>query len=66
MTTPDERTRAILLARDFLRSLAYHRCSSVPERIRLRAKTLLRHYPDSDDMQLAYMVCPYWFGDPEG
>ena len=64
MTTPNERTRAVLLTREFLRSLAYYRRQSVPESIRLRAEALLKHYPDSEDMKLAHIICPCLFGDP--
>lgn len=64
MTTPEERTRAILLAHDFLRGLAYHR-AGVPEHVRHKAKALLRHYPDAEDMRVAHGACPCWFGNPE-
>ena len=64
MTTPEERTRAILLAHDFLRGLAYHR-PGVPEHVRHQAKALLRHYPDAEDMRVAHGACPCWFGNPE-
>ena len=64
MTTPEERTHAILLAHDFLRGLAYHR-AGVPEHVQHQAKALLRHYPDAENMRVAHGACPCWFGNPE-
>lgn len=64
MTTPEERTRSILLTQDFLRGLAYHR-TGVPAHVRRQAEALLRHYPDAEDMRIAHSACPFWFGSPE-
>jgi len=65
MTTPEERTRAVLKAREFLTALANSpRTSDVPDAVRQRAETLLRHYPGAGDMSLAHGACPNWFGPP--
>ncbi|WP_317622771.1 BPSL0761 family protein [Pseudomonas amygdali] len=51
MTTPNERTRAVIQTGMFL--LELYRDSSLPERIRRDAKFLLRHYPDQFQVLLA-------------
>ncbi|WP_289537891.1 BPSL0761 family protein [Pseudomonas sp. SO81] len=51
MTMPNERSRAVVMTRDFL--VALSRDSSLPEKIRHDAKFLLRHYPTLDDVILA-------------
>lgn len=51
MTTPNERTRAVIQTGGFLLELSQD--SSLPERIRRDAKFLLRHYPDQFQMLLA-------------
>lgn len=51
MTTVDERTRSIVQTEVFLRDVA--RDATLPETMRLRAKSLLRHYPTADDIKLA-------------
>jgi hypothetical protein len=66
MTTPDERTRAVLKTREFLIALANSsRTSDVPETVRRRAETLLRYYPEVADMEIAHNTCPQWFGATE-
>lgn len=67
MTTPDERTRAVLKTREFLIALANSvPTSDVSEAVRQRAETLLRHYPGTGDMSLAHGAIPNWFGPPSG
>ncbi|WP_435609733.1 BPSL0761 family protein [Pseudomonas knackmussii] len=51
MTTPYERTRAVVQAYDFLVELS--RDSSMPEKVRSDARFLLRHYPTKRDVLLA-------------
>ncbi|NVL39893.1 BPSL0761 family protein [Pseudomonas syringae] len=51
MTTPNERTRAVIQTGEFLLELSQD--SSLPERIRRDAKFLLRHYPEQFQMLLA-------------
>lgn len=66
MTTPDERTRAVLKTREFLSDLTSHtRTPDVPEEIREHAIALLRHYPYASDMYFAGHACPQWFGIPD-
>lgn len=46
MTMPDERTRAIRYAHNFLRDLLYKDVTPrVPKEIRERARSILKHYP---------------------
>ena len=54
MTTPYERTRSVIQARDFLVELS--RDTSLPERVRRDAKFLLRHYPSQEDMLTASRI----------
>ncbi|MBK4734692.1 BPSL0761 family protein [Noviherbaspirillum pedocola] len=62
MTTPEERTRAVLDARQLLVFLAYPaREEEVPESIRYQAETILRHYPEASDMDIAGLACPNLF-----
>jgi hypothetical protein len=66
MTTPDERTRAVLKTREFLTALASPaRTPGVPDAVRQRAETLLRYYPEAADMAIAHNNCPHWFGGPD-
>lgn len=51
MTMPNERTRSIIQARDFLVGLS--RDQTLPESVRDQARHLLRHYPTSKEILLA-------------
>lgn len=65
MTMPDERTRAVMQTRDFLRSLLdSEQCPGIPSDIRDLARQLLRHFPSSMEMRVAHRHCPDWFGEP--
>lgn len=65
MTMPDERTRAVIWTRGFLRELTDPTVTpGVPAAVRCRAETLLRHYPAPMDMRLVHLACPQWFGPP--
>jgi hypothetical protein len=65
MTTPEERTYAVLQTREFLVALANtRRIPGISEDIREYAITLLRHYPDAGDMSIAGRACPNWFSAP--
>lgn len=65
MTTPEERTRTIIKARQLLTDLANPaRMPDVPEIVRQRAETSLRYYPKVADMAIAHTACPHWFGAP--
>lgn len=47
MTTPDERTRALLFAGELLAELSNPlKTPGVPETVRESARHVLRHYPD--------------------
>jgi hypothetical protein len=51
MTLPDERYRAIRLAESFLQDLCNcHATPRVPRVIRERARSILRHYPTTYDL----------------
>jgi hypothetical protein len=51
MTIPEERTRAVIQTRAFLRALRDD--SKLRSAIREEARRLLRHYPSAMDMQYA-------------
>ncbi len=48
MTMPEERTRALIMAGDFLRELM--QSPDVSEEIRRQAMVVLRHYPTEDEI----------------
>ncbi|MNN92183.1 hypothetical protein D3C81_2104250 [compost metagenome] len=54
MKMPNERTRAIIHAREFLVYLS--RDQALPEAVRNEARRLLRHYPTADEVLLAGRV----------
>jgi hypothetical protein len=54
MSTPYERTQAVLHTRDFLFKLSGDR--SLPEKVRHEAKFLLRHYPLKINLQQAGLL----------
>lgn len=50
MTLPDERRRAILYTKDFLLALCNPRATPrVPKKVREEARSLLKHYPISEN-----------------
>jgi hypothetical protein len=64
VTTPHERTRAILHTRAFLVELiSAERTPGVPEAVRSEARRLLRHYPGARELELAHRVLPIFFGE---
>jgi hypothetical protein len=64
MTTSDERTRAVLHTRDFLRELMdSERTPGVPDAVREQARRLLRHYPSGSDLHLAHLALPNYWGE---
>lgn len=66
MTTPDERTRAVVQTKEFLYELTVPRLTpGVPQPVREEARRLLRHFPDRGDMSLAARAVPIWFGFPD-
>jgi hypothetical protein len=48
MTMVNERTRSVVQTEKFLRDIV--RDPTLPEALRLRAKGLLRHYPEAEDI----------------
>jgi hypothetical protein len=64
MTMPDERFRAVLYAEEFLRALSDSNITKrVPKEIRQRARGILRHYPNTWDMQQAAEASPHVFAE---
>jgi hypothetical protein len=63
MTTPFERTRAIIETRELLEMLFDPvQTPGVPEVVREYARKLLRHYPNRANVQLAHLALPNSFG----
>lgn len=51
MTTPDERTKAVLRVERFLMDLRNpKKCPRIPKAVREEASRLLKHYPSQYDM----------------
>lgn len=58
MTLPSERYRAVRYTERFLLELCNPKLTPrVPKRIREQARSLLRHYPSSYDMERAGEAC---------
>jgi len=65
MTVPNERTRAVQYAHEFLKDLLYRDITPrVPKAIRERARMVLRHFPSSCDLKVASEKAPDTFGEP--
>lgn len=63
MTMPFERTRALVLTKEFLQALLDPKQTPrVPRSVRDCAKGLLRHYPSLSDIEIAHKACPEWYG----
>lgn len=59
MTLPDERYRAVKMARQFLMELcSAEKTPRVPQIIRNQARGILRHYPSDYDMNRTADVAP--------
>lgn len=58
MTMPNERTRSVLQTRRFLEELAGAKVMGIPEEVRVEARRLLRHFPDTYDLELSAEACP--------
>ena len=66
MTMPDERTRAVLDARDFLERMARGELAGEsPQALTTWAKALLRHYPENTHIRLASKALPAYWSLPE-
>ena len=51
MTTPSERTRSLVFARELLEVLACSPHGTYPETLQHRAQVVLRHYPSLADIE---------------
>ncbi|SKC83714.1 hypothetical protein SAMN05445504_3715 [Burkholderia sp. CF099] len=58
MTTPQERTRAVVGARDLLETLAHGRGDYCADLVRTLAFSLLRHYPLDIDIDVSALALP--------
>jgi hypothetical protein len=58
MTLPDERYRSVKYAQEFLSRLAGGEYPRVPKAVRDEARSILRHYPSSWDMDRASRGAP--------
>ena len=61
MTLPDERYRSVKWAGEFLQRLAGGQYARVPKAVRQEAFSILRHYPNSWDLQRAATAAPEVF-----
>lgn len=67
MTTPSERTRALIHAYEVLKLLQDPKSTPrVPSWLREHARSVLRHYPDCSSIQLAHRALPHLFGPVPG
>ncbi|WP_429300780.1 BPSL0761 family protein [Paraburkholderia sp. GAS199] len=64
MTQPYERTRAVLDTQDFLIELASAPNKLDVRAVRLRARTLLRHFPGRADLHLSAAWLPTIWAEP--
>lgn len=64
MTTPDERTRAVVETRDFLRMLAAAEEITIPGLVQTVATGLLRHYPLNVDLAVSALAMPGVWAPP--
>lgn len=66
MTISTERTRAVQLARNFLRQLLDRKeTPRVPPAVREQASRVLRHFPSDFDLHVAAQAQPATWADPE-
>lgn len=62
MTLPDERYRAVKIAREFLQNVANSSgYTRVPSKVRKDAFAILRHFPNEWDMTTAVRLAPEVF-----
>lgn len=61
MTLPDERYRAVIYTKKFLQDILT--TPRVPKAIKDGARSCLRHYPDTWDMQQAAEGAPHVFAE---
>lgn len=65
MTLPDERYRAVMWASRFLQDIAHDqkKYPRIPKAVRQEAYSILRHYPNSWDLQQAAHAAPEVFAE---
>lgn len=62
MTLPDERYRSLVQTKKFLMELlSPHMTPRVPKDIRMRARSLLRHWPDNYHLEMMCQDMPQHF-----
>jgi hypothetical protein len=61
MTLPDERYRSVRWAAEFLQRLAGGEYPRTPKAVREEARSILRHYPGSWDLDRAARAAPEVF-----
>ena len=67
MTLPHERRRALWLTREFLLELCdREHTPGVPDAVRLKARRMLRHYPEDAVLDILAARVPEWLGRDEG
>ncbi|WP_408434002.1 BPSL0761 family protein [Paraburkholderia caffeinilytica] len=64
MTTPNQRTRAVLDARELLSTLAAGDEITIPGLVRSVAIALLRHYPLEIDISVSATMAPEVWAEP--
>ena len=64
MTTPDERTRAVVDTRQFLETLAEGDDITLIDLVRTVAVILLRHYPEDIDLDASAAALPAIWAPP--
>ena len=62
MTTPFQRTKALVLTKELLRQLSSLGDDAVPIGLAVEAEALLRHFPTLADIELAHKANPEVFG----
>lgn len=60
MTLPDERYRAVMMARKFMIDIMNHR-SGLSKEIKEEVRSILRHFPNEYDLDRAAEDAPYIF-----
>ena len=63
MTIPFERTRALILTKEFLEAMLDPKQTPRTARwMRGKAKSLLKHYPGLADIELSHKILPHLYG----
>jgi hypothetical protein len=61
MTMPEEQATVVVRTRKFLLKISHSRDDFISEEIRLRARALLSHFPDDDDVAMLCSSLPDWW-----